>query len=290
MGKKRRHHYVPEFYLKGFIDPADKPYIWIYEKGNPKIKKATTKDIAIKKYYYSYRTPEGDKDSETVENFLAEIERKVAPIFKKIKHHKTLSDEERWLFSAFLASMMTRVPAFRNSTEKAIGNLVKRIGPIIAYKESKKIAERLLSGDYTIEVEVSPIFSLAMIPLSVRDFAPIFYKMTWSFFQATKNCKFITSDNPLYFYDPTYNRKSPYGVGLIFKNIEVVFPISQELIFLGTWGRWQEGYTPIVLDKTIEEINRKTVIFALRFVYSSRKSENLNNLVQKYKDSWSTYI
>ena len=118
---KKRHQFVPRFYLKGFINLHDVPYIWIYEKGNPKIIKATVENIAVHKHYYSFLTSSGDKDSETFENAFEKIEDKAASIFQKIKNYETLNDQDRGLFANFLAITMTRVPNYRKDIERSAG-------------------------------------------------------------------------------------------------------------------------------------------------------------------------
>jgi len=302
MVKKKRHHYISRFYLEGFIDPNNKPYIWVYEKGNPNIIKATAGNIAVQKHYYAFTTPEGEKDSETFENLFAEIEGKVAPILKKIKDHEILNDQERFLFAIFLAFTMTRVPSYRENIERATGELIKKINMILAshptgFKSMIKKFERdtgskigmpiedfqkfVLDGEY--DVKVNSQFSLGMVTPSAKEFAPIFYRMNWAFLEATHDYKFVGSDNPLFFIDPTHDPRSFYGVGLLNKNVEVSFPISKDLMFLGTWQKL-EGYKHCD-NRLVKEMNRRTVISALRFVFSSQYSDGLHRLVQKHKDS-----
>lgn len=132
MAKKKRHHYIPRFYLNGFINPHDKPYIWVYEKGNSSIIKVTAENIAVQKHYYSFRTSSGNIDSETFENALAEIEGKVAPTFQKIKNHEILNDQERSSFAIFIAFIVTRVPNYRENIERVAGELIKKIGMLSA--------------------------------------------------------------------------------------------------------------------------------------------------------------
>ena len=299
MNKKKRHHYIPRFYLRGFVDPHNKPYVWVYEKGNPNITKATVENIAVQKHYYSFIRPSGDIDSETFENALAKIEGKVAPAFEKIIHHEDLNNQEKGAFAVFLAFTVTRVPNYRKNVERSFGEIIKKILVVLASSPvaiksmiegverdtGKKMAipveewqKILLDGQYNIEVK--PQFSLETITIA-KELVPIFYGMSWAFLEATEDYKFVTSDNPLFYFHPTHHPKSFYGGGLANKNIEVTFPISRDLMFHGTWGKF-EGYEKLT-NEGVKEMNRRTVISALRFVFASEYSHNLNGLVQEYK-------
>jgi len=301
MAKKKKHHYVPVFYLNGFVDPHNKPYIWIYEKGNLDVRKASAKDIANQKHYYSFTTPEGERDSETFEEILKKIEERAAPVIKNIEERKALTNEQRVWFAFFLAFTMTRVPSFRENVERATGEIMKKANQIWAsypadfesmIEKSEKdtgnkiempveeLRKFVLEGQYDVKVDSQ--FSLAMILLAI-DLASTFSSMKWTFLEATEDYKFVTSDNPLSFFDPTHDPKSFYGVGLSNRNIEITFPISKDLMFRGTWKQ-SEGYKKLS-NKRVKDMNRRTVISALRFVFASKRSDILNKFVQKYKDS-----
>jgi len=298
---KERHHYLPEFYLEGFVNPSDSPYMWVYEKGNPEIKKASVRDVAVQKHYYSFITQEGQRDSETFENFLAFIENKAAPVFKKIKKQENLSEEERSWFAIFLASLMTRVPNFRESIEESAAEVIKRInlkmasdpesfksmiesfenetgnkvGPLI-----EDLQKFILEGKYKIRVD--PQFSLYMMTL-INDFGPIFHEMNWTIF-TSDDYRFITSDNPLFYDDPSHDPQSPFGVGLLNKNLRLTFPVTKELALLATWSKGKCRYSKVP-NKLVRSINRRTIHSAFKFIFSSEKSDDLNNLAQKYKES-----
>jgi len=299
MARKKRHHYIPVFYLKGFIDPYNKPYIWAYEKGNSRIIKATAENLAVKEHYYSFPTPDGEKDTETFEYMLHAVENTTAPVIRKIKNNESLSDQERADFSLFLGIMMTRVPGYRQKVEKMTADFIRRMNkfmacnPEILKAEIEKWEEdsgekmdipiedlRKFIIDDEYNIEIKPYFSLGFVRLA-NDFAPIFFNMKWAFYRATDDYKFVTSDSPLFFTDPTHDPNSFYGVGLANKNVEITFPISKDLSLVATW-KGIEGYVQCK-NRQVKEITRRTVLSAARFVYASRKSEVLNRLVQKYK-------
>jgi hypothetical protein len=102
MGRKRRHHYVPRFYLEGFCDSSNAPFIWIYEKGNQEIRKQRADNIAFERDYYSFRHPSGEMDTETIENGLANLEGRAAPVLKKMVAKVNLNEEEKHFFPIFL--------------------------------------------------------------------------------------------------------------------------------------------------------------------------------------------
>jgi hypothetical protein len=301
MTKKRRHHYLPEFYLEGFIDSHNEPCLWVYEKGDPKIKKVSVKNIAIQKHYYSFITQEGQRDSETFENFLAFIENNAAPVFDKIRRQEILSEEERGWFAIFLSSLLTRVPNFRESIEVSAAEVIKRINVKLAsnketFKSMVRTFEKetgnklnssledlrdfILSGRYKIKVE--PQFSLLMMTM-INDLGPIFHKMNWTILVSDGH-KFVTSDNPLFYDDPTHDPSSPYGVGLLNKSMILTFPITKESALLATWNKGKLSYSKCS-NKLVRGINHRTVQSALKFVFSSEISEELNSLVQNHRDS-----
>jgi len=299
MSKKKRHHYLARFYLNGFIDPINKPYIWIYEKGNPEIRKASSKDIAVKKYYYSFIRPDESKDVETLENAFAQFEDIIAPVIKKITSEVTLNEDDKRIFSLFLAYSIVKVPNFRESIEETNSKFMKHILQLTAShngglesiiqnyeKETgKKIGispeelRKWILDDKKYEIKTRPEFSLAMLPIAT-ELAPVFYNMKWCFVGATDEYKFPTCDNPFFFCDPTHDHRSFYGVGLLAKNTEISFPISRNWLLSGTWeGR--EGQINGT-NALVKEFTRRTVCSAQRYVFASEKSESLNRMVQKY--------
>jgi hypothetical protein len=288
--------------LKGFIDPRNKPFLWVYEKGNPEIRKAKPDTTAFINHYYSFTTPEGEKDTESFENAFAELEDKVAPVFDKIKAQEGLNDEERALFSVFLGFTMTRVPGYRNNVERAIAKLTKgrilslaedperRRSSVERYKRAtgddreisiEDLRDFALSSEY--DIVPSPEASLAMIHLG-KEFAPLFYRMTWTFLLANDDFKFPTSDNPLIYYRVRPNGQVLFSeAGLALEDVEVLFPISQDLLLLGSWGLWPAGYFPAKNNK-IKQATRLIVMAAQKYIFASKRSEGLSRLVQKHRD------
>lgn len=300
---KRRHHYIPQFYLKNFIDPKDSPYICIYDKEGNDIIKATAKDIAVEKHYFTFITPDGKKDSETLENAMAQLEGVASAVIEKIIQEKLLDEKDKAHFSSFISCMLTRVPNFRNNIQGATEQLIKKISIRLAsYKQgfegmirrfendtgkkigmpTEELRQWMLNGK-KYDIKIEPQFSLALAMSNAVELTPLFNDMKWTFIKATPDYKFLTGDNPLYYSDPTHDRRSFYGVGLANKNIEVTFPISQDCCAFGSW-HGKEGYLQGT-NQLVKGLNQRTVIASLRFIFASEKSEVLNSFVKKYKNS-----
>jgi len=303
MAKKKRHHYIPKFYLEGFGDPNNKPFLWVYEKGGSNFIKASAKDIAVEKHYFTFLDSQGERDSETLENALADIEGKVASIFKKIFKEESLSEEDRAIFASFLALMMTRVPNFRNNIATMLESVMKRMSLMMAshkkgFAGSIKRFEQdtgteigmpveelrqFMLDESKYEIKANPQFSLAMALSNLDTLTRVFFNMTWTFVKATGDYKFLSGDNPLYYCDPTHDPRSFYGVGLANKNAEVTLPLSREVALFSSW----QGRSAYAQGRNahVKGINKRTILAASRFVFVSEKSDTINKLVQKCKGS-----
>jgi hypothetical protein len=303
---RKRHHYLPVFYLKGFIDPDQSPFLWIYGKDKEEIIKTNVANIAVRGDYYTFRTSEGTKDSDKIESFLSAIEGYCAPVIQKIRRRELLNDEDRIHFAVFLAFMYVRVPSFRENIEEAMKGFIKSFSKFMAshkegFEATVKSMERdtgkeigmpteelrkfMLEGEY--DVKVVPEVSLMGIAMA-QDFAKIFLHMQWFFFGATRDYKFVTSDNPLSIYDPTYVPSSFYGIGLLNKKIEIVFPVSSNIACLGIWKEnpsypdLRGGLFHVGNNKIVKALVKRTVHSAYQYVFASQRSQVFHAFVKKH--------
>ena len=300
---KKRHHYIPRFYLEGFVDSAHPPYIWVYDKeNNGTIIRSTAKGIAVTKHYFSFKNIDGVKDCETIENLIAQMEGDGARILKEICSEKSFDEKSKYDFAVFVALMMVRVPNFRENIETAFATMTKKIMQFVAsHKENftamVKRYEKATGNDLGLPIEearqmhlnpdkyfylkTNPQVSLGMAFSQLEDFSKLFYGMNWIFLKTSGDVKFLTGDNPFYYLDPTHDRKSFYGVGLCSPNIEVTLPLSQDYCALGTWKK--SGGHRVASTQIVKTINRRTVMACSRFVFASEQSEVLGNFVAKYR-------
>jgi hypothetical protein len=301
---KVRHHYIPRFYLREFKDPEKGNTVWVFDKDEENVFEATPANIACEKHYHTFMLEGGEKDTETVEHLYGIIETDSSAIIRKIHEGQALDNDDIGKFCTFASSMMIRVPNHRENMEKAIADVMLKSQIALARNKeafensynqfmkdtgsdsdlsAEEIRQFVLKGEYTVKTipQVSLYFSIK----NIEHIAEVFYKLNWAFVKNNDAHKFLTCDNPLFYFDPTHDHNSFYGVGLLNKNIEVTLPLSQDICAYGSWNN--QGQYNIVngTSHLIKNINRRTVLAAKRFVFSSRYSDTLFKFAIKYKNS-----
>jgi hypothetical protein len=63
MSGKRLHHYIPQFYLRGFTDPSAAvgmtPWLWVRHKESSSVVRKAPKNLAAEIGYYTIETADG---------------------------------------------------------------------------------------------------------------------------------------------------------------------------------------------------------------------------------------
>lgn len=102
---KKRHHLVPEFYLRRFTDKNG--HIWNYDKEKSTVKKLTVINTSVEKHCYSYTDVDGTRNND-VEDFIAKIESDAAPVLEKFISGEKIEREQRIKLSSFFAITYAR--------------------------------------------------------------------------------------------------------------------------------------------------------------------------------------
>ncbi len=300
MAKLKKQHIVPVFYLKGFVNPADDPYIWMYEKGNREIRKVSVKDAAVHSNYYSFEREDGTTDKHTFEEGFSRIEETVAPSIKKVLNNEPINNEERSHISVFMALSFLRVPSFRNGIKKVMEahhkemtihqardkesfeKMMKKIQEETGedFGDIEKLREEIIEGKYGVEID--NYRSLGLLLNSLTPVADAIHALYWNFLIAPRGGKFVTCDNPFFYINPLRKLTDQKGTGLWTEHTEITFPLSKDIAILAMKKNQFDKIIKVNKNK-VGIINMRTVISADRFIYSSRKSNKLLRLVIKYQ-------
>jgi hypothetical protein len=74
MSKPVRHHYIPQFYLKGFCREGEKT-LWLYDKVTKNLRAQNPSKIAVINNYYTFESINDKKDTSIENEILSTIEK-----------------------------------------------------------------------------------------------------------------------------------------------------------------------------------------------------------------------
>lgn len=289
--EKRRHHYIPQFYLNKFIDrrfkPPESAYLWVFEHGAVESKRKAPKNTAFEVGFYDVHIGK-DIISNDVENNLANLESLASIIMKKIEKGGLPNRHEKQIFSEFIWTMQMRT-TFQRSNQNNVIEDVHRYSLQIAANHPEYLQEALIASEATQEevtdekikkmidlicsnnydVKIPQEYSILSMIDNAQQMSNIISKMHWSFLKSSDQDLLLTSDNPVVIVDP--NGESNFlGPGYLNKNIELTFPLTPNLCLLATWKNDPDRFHNI--DRyTVANTNDRTIRYSHKYVFSSMK-------------------
>lgn len=300
--EKRRHHQIPRFYLQRFSCP-NTGRIWTYDKEAGKAWPRSVDDTGFERHLYSVTMDDGQRNTE-IEDMIAKIEETAAPLLQEVISGKDLSGQSRYDFASFVAMMLVRTNAFRRLYAEIHGNMrmardygiasndalfettMQRFqadcGEVTDEQKQRLRAIMLDPSDYIIQVDRE----YTLLALGFHDaLAPLISSMEWTVVEAPKKDRwFLTSDNPVtQWVPPQYCHPSRGTGGFRNKHVEVLFPLSPTLCWI---GHWLQG-TPRYMRHTTEwvkQTNRITADSAEKFLYSHVERAGILRLAKKYSE------
>ena len=300
MKEPKKHHFLPQFYLKRFkIVPQSGKYSHIWQIGKSAEPKSKTpvaiKDTGCVTDYHTLDFQDQVKDRKTIENILSKLETKQANLIKKICETNQISEDTKPHLANFITTMRYRVPAFKEYIEKSLEEFVHTTFKILMHNKRlppppKELEELFQKEGYDcIKFKISnwKILQFMLDMASSSENINLLRKMKYKLIIAPSGCNFITGDSPVSIYHPNYEAIRPYGVGLAFKDVEVTFPISKKhLVKLS----WEETNEPSQAQKNqVTEYNRRTIIMAKKYVFSSEISQHLIQQISKCYNNHAGY-
>ncbi len=291
MTKRRLQHYVPQFYLRGFVDPncpdRYEPFVWVYERGRAAPYRRAPKNIAAESHFYSVR--EGDNKNIEVEERLSILESETAPLWNQLENPTlTLTNTDRRVISEFIACMSNRVPAVRGWTNSVVNDVSKMMLKMLAthyddlsesQREEIGLSQAALeqaANDGDVRFEASQVVHIRNMLYVIPRLAPIIQEMRWAFLHAAPERIFFTSDRPVVLVNP----QVPPGVGgagFGVKGVEVTLPVSANTCLFLTWDG-PVGHVDVRED-VIRNVNLRTGRLAHQQAFASTRLRWLSELL-----------
>lgn len=288
----RRHHYVPKFYLAGFMASATKAdLLWVFDKKTNKSWKSKPGNAAFERDFFRADLPGLSPD--IFENALSEFESKASGVLKDLIRTVSMPSGESFIILMNLIALMaTRIPGFRHAIAEPLSDISKFILKMLVSSPDKfkalvrkmkrngfntlenvpysRVKEFVESDEY--EISVSRGWLIRYQLESAGFIVPLLFKRNWTLaFIDNSEFSFITSDRPvvLMWAKPMPRSWSP---GFALPDTKLIFPLGKRLVLLGRF----EGFSQIVKAtmSQVAAINSSIRIFSERYIYSEKR-ENI---------------
>jgi len=284
---KKRHHYVPKAYLKFFCNEEEK--VLIYRKDDPeKPFLQSPNSFGFHKYYYSQPMPEGCKDHNSLENLFSEVESKWTSIAESILKRQDVNDRLEDIFN-FIALQYVRVPAIRDACEAILAAEVKATARVLDKAGKLPPKPKGVELDQ-IEVSIDPHQSILAMVETLKGAGQVFDKVGIGALHNQTDLPFLTSDNPVIWFDPSVpeSEMRPYNLQ---PDCEVVllFPVSPNLIIYGHSSMHEKfacfglQHSGIKKRSIVKMMNSQVCKFAYAAVYAHESGQE--DLILKYAET-----
>lgn len=230
----KKHHYVPEAYLKHFAD--DDGFLWIGRKDDPENPlRMKPENTAFRKHYYSQIDEDGERDNR-LEDHFGTYETPWPKVVSKLKAKVGLNPEDLRDLWHFMAVQRARVPAARDAMESMLAH-----HSMIALRKLEESGEMppppedhpdLLDK---IRISIDPRKSIEAMSILLRGVDELKPRLNLEVVHNISGIDFITSDSPMAVFDPSYPEHSlrPYFVEHWDSPIELLFPIDPVTMIRG---------------------------------------------------------
>jgi Protein of unknown function (DUF4238) len=282
----KRHHWVPECYLRAWWDPAspvgEKPHVWVIERQTREGKPLSIDSVFVKTHLYTLTTPDGEKDFE-LERTLSRVEDDFSRIMeRKIVPRKPLPWSDRLGLAFFAAATIARTPRQRDHARGQWQQVLDMCDDMeramkAATPEQRQRMSPVATGSGP-SLTMNQVRELAAQPLQhslipfIVGAGKILARMKIAVFVAEGMPGFITSDAPCVLYDPAAYKRPPIyrPPGLAYKTVEVSLPLAPNRMLHFSWEpRFDGMYLPID-GRVVDEVNRTTQFHADKQILSCK--------------------
>lgn len=277
MEKKKRQHYVPQFYLRNFVR-ENNSFTIFNTRTNKIIEDVPYSKQCYEDYYYG--------TDEKWEEKLGKIENDTALIIAKINKQSTYypNEEEIEILKKFILYQRYRTTKNKDNllnmqwdgAKIRLEMKLKKDGKYLS-EDTFKILEKAFEKKYArtlpqqaLEITTSLLTNIADLELLIIQYNNKIHKL-------------ISSDNSVIFYNPFYCR----AIGLINAGLIILFPISTNklvVIFDSKMYPRYKGKRIINLtnENDVKMLNIFQLIVAKEIVYFQDKNQ-IQFIVSSYK-------
>ena len=295
----RRHHWVPQFFLRGFTQDGDKrSQLYVVDCIAQKVFRTLPTNVAVERDFNMIEV-EGHHPN-AVESGLSDFEGKVTEALRRIEDSVSFADEEDRLFVLnFVALLAVRNPRTREMMRSAKDRTAKIVMNAVTYTEqswASHMKRAVASGDIADGNELSyetfrdfvaredydvtvPTTEHVRMEIKMIDAVlPYLVGRKWQLIRASADSGgFVTTDHPVVLVWKDIDQSSMYPPGFGLADTEVLFPLSRRLLISGKFGGNEGSYEATM--KHVACINAMLIQHGRRQVYAC--DENFRYLLSE---------
>lgn len=286
----KQQHFVPKSYLSAWTDPATPshmtPYVWTFPRAGGAAKAKSPNNLFTETDMYTIPRLDGGRDLR-IEHGLNQLETGLIVLREQFVERQRQIPEPRFLkFIAFIAAMHSRTPGFRNHQKEQWGKILEKLTDAersvekMTPEQRRRVAGMSLPSSgpkmYKEDIERLTHYPVQSLLSSVlRAEVPILSQMVMTIYWTNETPGFITSDEPVVWFDPESINRPPLhrGPALMYKTLEITMPLSpRHLVAIHHDQPMSRGIKSVKYEKawpeTVLAMNRRTVWYAANTVVS----------------------
>ena len=284
--RPRKHHYLPQFYLRGFSENGT--HLYQIEKRTGKSFGASIGDTAAIRDFHKLDF-DGCPDPEALEKFVSKVEALIAPALDTVLADEKLTSKTRNAMDCLVSMLMARVPATRDMMEESVRESAKSVGMLLekngGLPPKPPELEDLLSFE-SLEISVSNWYVLQhMYALAFdEDILQVIGRSQAELLRAPAGKHFITGDQPVaQFNADARPEESDKRGGLADPDTVTTLPLSSKLaLVLCNTGLSQGNGARDATPMEVDEINRRTIVMSNDRLFASSIDDSLRKLLLRY--------
>jgi len=270
----KRHHFVSVTYMNGFLDADGR--VQAYRTDEPaRPLHVSPGSIGYEKFYYSQPMPDGTRENHRYEDLWNAVESVWPETMRAVLSHR-VSPAVSFNLLGMATIMSTRVPAARERNEVLLATKLRAEAQAAeALGLLPPELERYAGMLDTVPVGVNPHETLLAMRADFKLFGDLCFRLGFEVLHNVTGVPFITSDNPVCFYDPEKpaHTRRPYVQG---DDVELIFPLDARTMLRG-WSRLRPTnqvvrHRRLTDAAKVRRMNRTVAQFAYRLIIASDRT------------------
>lgn len=284
----KKQHYVPQFYLRQWIDATGGFYPMEVKTKTPPLfnifkNNSNPSRFCFENFFYAQQTGIEDDFSQILETKFAEIEAKhslqLPQLEKKILNNEQITDKDKYALAEMMIFFHFRGKKYLDQSKKMTDYISKETIKLIAHdiitkpemKELELTAEQIIKHTEEGRYTTSYGNDLHLSILNDMDgFSNLLFNKYWKVYLSRKG-EFITTDAP--YLDISLSK---HFLGNDFLSREQFFILSPRIVIVATYPDSKIGKKFVRKDITeniamIRSINMRSIMNSIRFGFHSER-------------------